>query len=218
MKWIENKARDDTLAVRKNAWDRIGDHKGALLRGTIRMFEAARLFNFTYVKLHPIDISDIAILEVLPFVSTDVVNNLELEKADYNIAASNADAGHDLWAFWHNNRLKLPFWYNVAKDIALIQPFSAFMERVFSTLRACLEERQETCYSDRNRASAFLKYNRVRFFLFFLSGTLFLVLLLCCIPLPCDIAVWLQFYCSSVNVERVRGPIVSLGGCRASRN
>ena len=55
--------------------------------------EAARLFNFTYVKLH------IEILEdVFPSVNTDdVVHNLELEKNDYNIAASNnADAGYDL--------------------------------------------------------------------------------------------------------------------------
>ena len=45
------------------------------------------------------------------FVNTDdVVHNLELEKNDYNIAASNnADAGHDLWAFWHDNVLKLLF-------------------------------------------------------------------------------------------------------------
>ena len=62
--------------------------------------EAVRLFNVTYVKLHPPDISEIEILEdVFPFVNTDdVVHNLELEKTDYNIAASNnnADAGHDL--------------------------------------------------------------------------------------------------------------------------
>ena len=84
---------------------------------------------------------------MFPFVNTDVVHNLELEKNDYSIAASNADAGHDLlWAFWHDNRLnKLPFWYKLAKDIALIQPSSAFMERVFSILSACLDERQETC-------------------------------------------------------------------------
>ncbi|CAN0033909.1 unnamed protein product [Ascophyllum nodosum] len=128
--------------------------------------EAARLFNFTCVKLHPLDISDIEILEdVFPFVNTDdVVHNLELEKTDYNIVASNnnADAGHDLWAFWHDNRLKLPFWYNVAKDIALIQPSSAFMERVFCILRASLDERQKTSYSDRIGASALLKYNRGR--------------------------------------------------------
>ena len=161
-KWIENKACDNTLAARKYAWDRIGDHEGAQLRGTIRMFEAARLFNFTYVKLHPLDISDIEILEeVFPFVNTDVVHNLELEKTDYSIAASNADVGHDLWAFWHDNKLKLPFWYNVAKDISLIQPSSAFTERVFSILSACLDERQETCYSGRIRASALLSCTAV---------------------------------------------------------
>ena len=129
--------------------------------------EAARLFNFTYVKLHSLDISDIEILEdVFPFVNDDVAHNLELEKTDYDIAASNnnADAGHDLWAFWHDNRLKLPFWYDVAKDIALIQPSSAFMERMFSILRASLDEKQETCYSERIRASALLKYNRGSFF------------------------------------------------------
>ena len=62
------------------------------------------------MKLHPLDFSDIEILEdVFPFVNTDdVVHNVELKKNDYNIAASNnADAGHDLWAFWHDNRLKL---------------------------------------------------------------------------------------------------------------
>ena len=53
------------------------------------MFEAVRLFNFTYMKLDPLDISDIEILEeVFPFVNTDVVHNLELGKADYNIVAS----------------------------------------------------------------------------------------------------------------------------------
>ena len=78
-----------------------------------------------------------------------------VKKDQYNIAASNADAAYDLWAFWHDNRLKMPAWYNVAKDVALIQPSSAFMERVFS-----MDERREQCYSDRVAASALLKYNR----------------------------------------------------------
>ena len=112
------------------------------------------------MKLHPLDVSDIEILEdVFPFVKTDVVHNLELEKNDYNIAAAsnNADAGHDLWAFLHDNRLKIPFWYTVAKGIKSIQSSSAFfMEQMFSNLRACLDERQKTCYSDRIRAPALI--------------------------------------------------------------
>ena len=116
------------------------------------------------MKLHSLDISDIEILEeVFSFVNTDVVHYLELEKADYNIAASNTDAGHDLWAFWYNNRLKLPFWYNIAKDTALIQPSSAVRRPSSST----------------------------DFFLFFLcQGRSSLH---CCAVYPCDIGVWPQF-------------------------
>ena len=85
------------------------------------------------------------------------------------------------------------------------------MEREFSILRACLDERQETCNSDRIRESALLKYNRGRFFFLYQGRSS----LYCCALYPCDIAVWLQFpvlnlvfqyYCSGVNVERVRGP------------
>ena len=57
---------------------------------------------------------------------------------------------------------RLPRWYNVAKDIALMQPSSAFMERVFSILRACMGEMQESSYSNHIAASALLKYNRGR--------------------------------------------------------
>ena len=48
-------------------------------------------------------------------------------------------------------------------NIALIQPSSAFMERVFSILRAyCMDERQASSFSDRIAAAALLKYNRGR--------------------------------------------------------
>ena len=58
--------------------------------------------------------------------------------------------------------MRIPHWYSVAKDMALMQPSSAFMERVFSILRACMDERQESSYGDRIAASALLKYNRGR--------------------------------------------------------
>ena len=83
-------------------------------------------------------------------------------KDEYHILASNADARYDLWQFWHDNRLKLPRWYDLAKDIALIQPSSAFMERGFSILRACMDDSQKSSFSDRVAASALLKYNRGR--------------------------------------------------------
>ena len=57
----------------------------------------------------------------------------------YNVAAAETDAGYVLWAIWHDNRLKPPAWCNVAKDVALIQPCSAYMERVFVILRVCVD-------------------------------------------------------------------------------
>ena len=70
------------------------------------------------------------------------------------------DLGYDVWQLWRDNRLRLPHWYGVAKGIALIQPSSAFMERVFSILRSCMDERKERSFSDRVAASALLKYMR----------------------------------------------------------
>ena len=43
-----------------------------------------------------------------------------------------------------------------------MQPSSAFMERVFSILRTCMDERRDSSYSDRIAVSALLKYNRGR--------------------------------------------------------
>ena len=70
--------------------------------------------------------------------------------------------GYDLLKFWQDNKIRLPTWYNVAMDLALIQPSSCFIERVFSMLRACMDSRQERALSDRIAAAVLLKYNRGR--------------------------------------------------------
>ncbi|CAB1105070.1 unnamed protein product [Ectocarpus sp. CCAP 1310/34] len=158
--WLKKMALFHMHGVRYHAYARIGDHPGAKEHATIRLFEGARLLNFTFVKGHQLEESDVHILpEVLPFVTPTVVAALVEEMDAYNVAAAETDAGCDLWAFWHDNRLKLSAWYNVAKDVALIQPSSAFMERVFSVLRACVDDRQEHCLLDRIEAAALLKYN-----------------------------------------------------------
>ncbi|CAM9715366.1 unnamed protein product, partial [Sphacelaria rigidula] len=69
-----------------------------------------------------------------------------------------------LLSFWDDNKTRLPTWYLVAMDIVLIQPSSAFMKRVFSSLRGCLDSRQERALGDRIEAAVMLKYNRSRKF------------------------------------------------------
>ena len=92
-------------------------------------------------------------------MTPSVLHNLEVEMDLYNTVASQTSSGYDLWAFW-DNREKLPAWFKVAQDVALIQPSSAFIERVFSILRSCMDARQERSYSDRIAAATLLKYNR----------------------------------------------------------
>ena len=56
-------------------------HTAAEQRATIRLFEAARLFNFMYVKQHELDAVDIDILqEVFPFVTPTALLQLVVEK------------------------------------------------------------------------------------------------------------------------------------------
>ena len=149
------------MAVRKYAYDRIGDQPAAKERKTIRIFEAARLFNFSFVKQNELVETDLDILaEVFPFVTPIVLHNLVVQKDLYNTAASQTSSGYDLWAFWDDNKEKIRAWYEVAQNVALIQPSSAFIERVFSIFRACMDARQDKPYSDRIEAATLLKCNR----------------------------------------------------------
>ena len=150
-------------AVQQYTWARIGAHEKAEQAKAVTAFEAAKLLNFRFVKHHQLSNEEVDLLQTsFPFITAEVISNLVEEKDDYYLAASIVDVGYDLWEFWSDNRSKLPHWYGVAKNIALIQPSSAFMERVFSILRACMDERQTSSFSDRIAAAALLMYNRER--------------------------------------------------------
>eukprot|EP00903_Cladosiphon_okamuranus_P018961 g17438.t1 len=157
--------RENIRALQEYAWEKFGDHPDAGLAESIAMFKAARLFNFRFVKAHELTLSDVNILggdasegsKPFPFVTDNDISQLIAERDEYHIASSTVDCDYDLWQFWRDNKTRLPCWYKIAKDVALIQPSSAFMERVFSILRACMDERQESSFSDRIGAAALLK-------------------------------------------------------------
>ncbi|CAB1109606.1 unnamed protein product [Ectocarpus sp. CCAP 1310/34] len=113
------------------------------------MFKAAKLTDFAFMKSKKYSDDTIRSLKVFPFVKSKMVKGLLKEKEDYYMAASDTD-------------IELPTWHALVLDVALLQPSSSFMERVFSILRCCFNERQEHVYSDRICASALLKYNRGR--------------------------------------------------------
>ena len=159
----EEQVRNDMRVVQEYTWERIGDHPGAEQRETVAIYQAARLLNFRFVKQHQFSIADVGLLSgPFPFITEEVINKLVAAKDEYHLAAFGVDTDYDFWEFWRDSKTRLPHWYEVAKDIGLIQPTSAFMERVFSILRACMDERQESSFSDRIAASALLKNNRGR--------------------------------------------------------
>ena len=160
---FEEQVPEDMKAVQVYTWERIGNYSDAEQHENIAIFEAVRLFNFRYVKQYQLIAEDANLLSrPFPFITEEATSKLMTEKDEYHITASSVDVGYNLWEFWRDNRMRIPHWYSLAKDMTLMQPSTAFMERVFSILRACMDERQESSYSHRIAASAFLKYNRGR--------------------------------------------------------
>lgn len=159
---IASQLQDEVHVLRAYAYERIGRHPGAKLARTMDLFKAAKLTDFTFMKAHKYSDADVRSLSVFPFVDGDMVEGLLTERDDYFIAASDTDGDYDHMAFWNLNQHKLPTWRALVSEMVLLQPSSAFMERVFSTLRCCFDERQESVYSDRICAAALLKYNRGR--------------------------------------------------------
>ncbi|CAN0047625.1 unnamed protein product, partial [Ectocarpus sp. 6 AP-2014] len=156
---LEAEMQDYLGTLRQYAHDRIGRHSQARDAKALEVFKAAKLTDYVFMKGRKFTDDAIRSLKVLPFVKSKMVRGLLKEKEDYYMAASDTDAEYGHMAFWNDNKTKLPTWHALMSDVALLQPSSAFMERVFSILRCCFNERQESVYSDRICASALLKYN-----------------------------------------------------------
>ncbi|CAB1116923.1 unnamed protein product [Ectocarpus sp. CCAP 1310/34] len=139
---------DDLDTLRQYAHDRVGRHSQAREAKTLEMFKAAKLTDFVFMKSKKYSDDTIRSLKVLPFVKSKMVRGLLKEKEDYYMAASDTDIEYGHMAFWDDNKKRLPTWHALVLDVALLQPCSAFMERVFSILRCCFNERQEHVYTD----------------------------------------------------------------------
>ena len=64
-----------------------------------------------------------------------------------------------LWKFWQASMIQLPNWYKAAKEVALIMPSSAFVERCFSIYESLFDEDQQAALHDRREASVMLRVN-----------------------------------------------------------
>ncbi|CAN0109326.1 unnamed protein product, partial [Ectocarpus fasciculatus] len=140
---LASEMQDELDTLRHYAHDRIGRHSLAREAKTLEMFKAAKLTDYVFMKSSKYSDDTIRSLKVLPFVKSKMVKGLLKEKEDYYMAARDTDIEYGHMAFWKDNKKRLPTWHALVLDVALLQPSSAFMERVFSILRCCFNERQE---------------------------------------------------------------------------
>ena len=155
---LASEFQDGVHTLRTYAHARIGHHPGAKYAETMKLFKAAKLTDYMFMKTHKHSDDEVRSLSVFPFVDDDMMEGLLNEKEDYFLAASDTDEEYGHMAFWGQHKQKLPKWHAVVMVVVLLQPSSAFMERVFSILRCCFDERQQSVYSDSICASALLKY------------------------------------------------------------
>ena len=64
-----------------------------------------------------------------------------------------------LESFWLRNAINIPNWYRASRDILLIAPSSAAIERAFSILTQGFSDSQATAKEDYKQAAVRIRYN-----------------------------------------------------------
>jgi len=75
----------------------------------------------------------------------------------FNLSKSAKDK--DLWTFWKKSQIKLKNFWLAACEVAIIQPSSAFVERIFSVLRQAFDDTQEQALEDFKESSVMMTVN-----------------------------------------------------------
>jgi hypothetical protein len=107
-------------------------------------------------------LADIDKLLIIPAVTDDVVGNLRTEVGDYRrlAAETTLTEKYTLRDFWLRLRTRLPHFFKLMQLASLIQPSSAFMERVFSTKTRVIRDDQQNSLEDLVELTVMLCYHR----------------------------------------------------------
>ena len=98
-----------------------------------------------------------------PFDPVDpAIDALITELPAYRAAALAFPNNGDALAFWRQHRKTLPRWSRLAFNVAVFQPSSACVERVFSMLEALLDDNQASALEDYRTAAIQTRYNNLQ--------------------------------------------------------
>ena len=105
------------------------------------------------------NVAHIDLLKSFLFLSDQVLENLKLELPNYLAKATDSSSDIIVIDWWLQHKDELPHWSSAAQKIALVQPSSAAVERVFSMLKASFGPQQDNSLQDYIESSLMLQYN-----------------------------------------------------------
>ena len=137
------------------------------LARTLRIFRSCRLFNYEFVASqalitleaechHLMNLAICSELTYESFVGDELSKYKEL--ADAEMAQPEAQRA-DHWTFWLRCALELKTWFRASRDVCLITPSSATIERVFSLLSQGFHDSQGRALEDYKSSSIKIRYN-----------------------------------------------------------
>ena len=130
------------------------------LSATLAAFKVARLFSPQKVcELNP-DASSVDGLRAFPFLRNEsLLTGMKSELANYLTSASDVGPDIDPLSWWKRHCADLPNWASALRQVLLIQPSSAEVERVFSLLACSFGASLESALQDYLEVSLMLQYN-----------------------------------------------------------
>ena len=102
-------------------------------------------------------------LRAFPFLDSDTtIDGLKAELPAYLASAEDVviPIEEKKVELWCEHEEQLPRWASAVKQVLLVQPSSATAERVFSILKASLNEQQNCAHVDYLQASVISQYNK----------------------------------------------------------
>ena len=91
------------------------------------------------------------------------MKGLKRELSDYISAAKEFEAVDEdedpLWTLWRQNRTRLPLLFKAAREVAVTQPSSAAVERLFSYLTNGFNDNQKQALEDIKATQVMVRHN-----------------------------------------------------------
>ena len=127
---------------------------------SLSAFKAARLFVPAKLKEMKPDITMVNSLMNFTFLNNQkILDSLKSEFPQYIAKAADTSPDVDTILWWMDHSEDLPNWSLAAQMVALVQPSSAAVERVFSILKASFGHLQDNSLQDYVETSLMVQYN-----------------------------------------------------------